>query len=478
MRAEIASQGGTHLRSLVLFALVSIGLFACVNGGIEPAMGDVHVGETVDGDGGVELASTGQALTAPDFCWKGSYGRGVGSVPDSCPGKQQDAGLCYPWCASGYFGVGPVCWQQCPAGYTDDGAFCRRDAHIFGANNSQCPWYDTCGVTFARGCSKCPAGYITDGCTCRRDAHIFAKSSYGRGAGAPMQCNGALEYDAGLCYNHCQAEYDGVGPVCWGQCPSEVPVACGAGCASSEAECKSQVISQVTSSLELAVNIASAVTGAPAIKAAGKQVLSAAGRAQLKADLKEELAKAAAQAMTFEQLETTAEAMTQAAEIGSLSWADLDPTGIAAVVEAFNAPVCDNLYVNRAKGRPALQSSTPYGSSGTAARAVDGNTNGAWGHGSVTHTNSEAGAWWRVDLGNVAPVERVVLFNRTDCCSDRLANFHVDVLDVAGKLVARRDFTGVAGARVSMDFTGVSGRFVRVQLKGTNPLSLAEVEVF
>jgi hypothetical protein len=153
---------------------------------------------------------------------KPSYGRGAGTVPTSCgAGRQNDAGLCYPLCAAGYSGVGPVCWQQCPAGYNDDGAFCRRDAHIFGSDNSACPWYDVCGVTFARGCSVCPAGYQNDGCTCRRDAHIFAKSSYGRGVGTvPTSCGAGRQNDAGLCYPLCAAGFTGVGPVCWGSCPT------------------------------------------------------------------------------------------------------------------------------------------------------------------------------------------------------------------------------------------------------------------
>ncbi|MDC0682364.1 hypothetical protein [Sorangium atrum] len=152
---------------------------------------------------------------------KPSYGRGVGTAPTLCgAGQQYDAGLCYPACASGYYGVGPVCWQSCPSGYSDDGLTCRRDAQIINANNSACPWYDACGLTFAKGCSTCPTGYTNDGCTCRRDAHIFAKSSYGRGAGSvPTSCGAGQQYDAGLCYPACASGYSGAGPVCWGSCP-------------------------------------------------------------------------------------------------------------------------------------------------------------------------------------------------------------------------------------------------------------------
>ncbi len=152
---------------------------------------------------------------------RGSYGRGAGSSLVCGSGKQWDAGLCYPTCAAGYTGVGPVCWQVCPGGYTDDGALCRRDAHIISADTSSCPWYDACGLTLDKGCSRCPSGYANDGCTCRRDAHVFAKSSYGRGAGlVPDACPAGHQKDGGLCYPTCAAGFTGVGPVCWQDCPS------------------------------------------------------------------------------------------------------------------------------------------------------------------------------------------------------------------------------------------------------------------
>lgn len=46
-------------------------------------------------------------------------------------GEQQDAGLCYTPCKTGYTGVGPVCWGGCPAGWTNCGAAC-------GVNSSEC----------------------------------------------------------------------------------------------------------------------------------------------------------------------------------------------------------------------------------------------------------------------------------------------------------------------------------------------------
>lgn len=55
---------------------------------------------------------------------KNSYGRGAGKPMDCASGLQEDAALCYKQCNSGYYGVGPVCWESCPSGETDCGAGC------------------------------------------------------------------------------------------------------------------------------------------------------------------------------------------------------------------------------------------------------------------------------------------------------------------------------------------------------------------
>jgi hypothetical protein len=50
-----------------------------------------------------------------DFCWKDSYGRGVGTIPNSCPSGYEMLGvLCYEDCPPGYKRWGLDCHQQCP----------------------------------------------------------------------------------------------------------------------------------------------------------------------------------------------------------------------------------------------------------------------------------------------------------------------------------------------------------------------------
>jgi hypothetical protein len=93
---------------------------------------------------------------------------------------------------------------------------------------------------------------------------------------------------------------------------------------------------------------------------------------------------------------------------------------------------------NVARGGKAEQSSTAF--DGPAALAIDGNTNGDYNAKSTTHTNTEANPWWQVKLARARPIERIVVWNRTDGgLGTRLANFRVSVLDDARKVVWQQD---------------------------------------
>ena len=74
----------------------------------------------------------------------------------------------------------------------------------------------------------------------------------------------------------------------------------------------------------------------------------------------------------------------------------------------------------------AVQSSTEFG--GVASRAVDGNTLGVFANASITHTALGDNPWWYVDLDGAFRIEEVVIWNRLDCCSDRLSGAVVRLL--------------------------------------------------
>jgi hypothetical protein len=144
-----------------------------------------------------------------------------------------------------------------------------------------------------------------------------------------------------------------------------------------------------------------------------------------------------------------------------------------------------------AMGKPATQSSILPGNTTASAReAVDGNTDGGFFNGSVSHTNLDSNAWWQVDLGASRPIGSIVIWNRMDCCSERLSDYWVFVSDAPygatdtpntlknrpGTWSSHQTAVPLPSAKIMA--TGASGRYVRVQLSGANYLSLAEVQVF
>ena len=63
-------------------------------------------------------------------CEKHAYGRGVGASRLGCADdKENDAALCYVQCKDDYYGVGPVCWQNCSSDISHNcGVMCSTDS--------------------------------------------------------------------------------------------------------------------------------------------------------------------------------------------------------------------------------------------------------------------------------------------------------------------------------------------------------------
>jgi hypothetical protein len=73
---------------------------------------------------------------------------------------------------------------------------------------------------------------------------------------------------------------------------------------------------------------------------------------------------------------------------------------------------------------PALQSSTDWEWGGPAELASDLNMDGNFHNGSATHTLSEVEPFWQTATTFDNP-KVVVIYNRTDCCRERLGRFMV-----------------------------------------------------
>ena len=131
---------------------------------------------------------------------------------------------------------------------------------------------------------------------------------------------------------------------------------------------------------------------------------------------------------------------------------------------------------NVALGRSTSQSSTAY--SGVSGRAVDGNTDGVWRNGSITHTATTSQPWWKVDLDTTTSIDKVIIYNRTDsCCSSRLSSFYVDALSETGAVIGSLLVSDPPSPSLTIRGNGINAKSIRIRLVGTNPLSLAEVQV-
>ena len=143
---------------------------------------------------------------------------------------------------------------------------------------------------------------------------------------------------------------------------------------------------------------------------------------------------------------------------------------------------------NLTAGAKASQSST-YGK-GSAEYAIDKNLIGdsPW-TANLQHTKKEASPWWKLELKGMAMVEEVKIYNRSNCCMDRLRDFYVFASEYPidgnlsiGKLTSHPDiahqyFPGKAGKTASFYFEGIKAKYILVKLANHGELHMSEVEV-
>ncbi|MEM7292681.1 MAG: discoidin domain-containing protein, partial [Pseudomonadota bacterium] len=172
-------------------------------------------------------------------------------------------------------------------------------------------------------------------------------------------------------------------------------------------------------------------------------------------------------------------APTVADAIEAHDFVDLS-SGDLALLEAYVLQIDDSEPgISPAALGIASQSSTLFDA--PANQAMDGNLD------TITHTNQDHDAWWEVDLGSIHDLGGITLWNRTNCCQERLRDFDVLVSDtpfVSGINSEVRDQAGVstyhtpgeAGERITIALDRL-GRYIRVQLRDKEILSLAEVRL-
>jgi hypothetical protein len=337
---------------------------------------------------------------SPEYCWKQTRTRGVGTIPTDCSYDQQRQGLlCYPKCRAGFTGVASVCWQDCPSGYFDDGAFCRKTgsygrgvgfgwqaqdgisdagmlARCRASTGGACEMsgpiaYPTCKAGYyavgANICAQgCPAGMTDMGVSCTKQS--FMRATIGG------QCPSGKTYQDGLCYDSCPSGYYGIGPICAQKCPANLPYTCGAGCAKNIDACASVTNEQVANVLSVVTDVVLAIVTVGTsygVKVAAKNVAQTAAeqgiKAAAKAALKEigenfsknmtkEIFKAKVKEVASGLAEDTVDNLYETLSIqgtqafiaqldgeapAEFDFYSLDPTGIASVVKAYNHGTCD-----------------------------------------------------------------------------------------------------------------------------------------
>uniref|UniRef100_A0A1I8I0B7 WSC domain-containing protein n=1 Tax=Macrostomum lignano TaxID=282301 RepID=A0A1I8I0B7_9PLAT len=120
----------------------------------------------------------------------------------------------------------------------------------------------------------------------------------------------------------------------------------------------------------------------------------------------------------------------------------------------------------------ALRDLSSVGWNGVCSRAIDGNTNQYyWGH-SCTHTKLESG-WWMAKTQKLAHIKEIKIFNRLDCCSNRLTNF---VVTVDGHVCGSYNSRGVF--KVKTFRCNKVGKVVMIRSRKRTYLTLCEVQVF
>jgi archaellum component FlaG (FlaF/FlaG flagellin family) len=74
----------------------------------------------------------------------------------------------------------------------------------------------------------------------------------------------------------------------------------------------------------------------------------------------------------------------------------------------------------------------------------------------------------QVDLGSKKDIKQIIIYNRTDCCVNRLSNYQVSISDKAdfSTHTHQQDFHVAPDPKkiIQLGISGKRGRYVRVQL--------------
>lgn len=147
--------------------------------------------------------------------------------------------------------------------------------------------------------------------------------------------------------------------------------------------------------------------------------------------------------------------------------------------------------VNISKNKHSISSSFSYDS--PSSKAFDGVLDGDfYRSNSVFHSAAEQSPWIQVDLEKIFQISQIKIYNRSDCCPERLNNYTIFISEKP--INPNIDFNSLLlddkvvkipshGSSLLITInTNYSGRFVRLQInpssKNDNILNIAELEIY
>ncbi|PAA54855.1 hypothetical protein BOX15_Mlig034341g1 [Macrostomum lignano] len=105
--------------------------------------------------------------------------------------------------------------------------------------------------------------------------------------------------------------------------------------------------------------------------------------------------------------------------------------------------------------------------------AIDGINKRVWSAATQSTTNNDAKPWWETQLDEATQIKKVRIFNRRDCCPERLNNF---MIKVDGRVCAR--YRSSKSFKSKTFKCNRKGRVIRIESMKRTYLTLAEVQVF
>ncbi|KAF4115267.1 hypothetical protein G5714_002756 [Onychostoma macrolepis] len=156
--------------------------------------------------------------------------------------------------------------------------------------------------------------------------------------------------------------------------------------------------------------------------------------------------------------------------------------GDQQILSIAEAGVYGYLAGNRAIGGATIQSSTS--ADWVAERAVDGNRGLQQLYTGCSSTLNETEPWWRLDLQDVYRVNKVVVTNRKDCCTEQINGAEIHIGNSLENNGINNHICAVipaipAGESYNYSCDGLDGRYVIIHIPGDwKILALCEVEVY